>query len=367
MATIARLRTDQIQNGLIIDASDLNAEFDQLITEHNSKEARLDLIETGVITYTGIKSYANGIKTDTIDELGTGNGVTIDSTVLQDGSIQLDGIGSDFASVDTGTDEITTAVDHGLATEDAIKFRNAGGALPNPLNTTTVFFARNISTFVITVHPTAADAAANTNTVDLTTAGTGTNTIIKRPVNTPDGVVYYDPALDDIRGFINGTETSLTSQGFFDGYILIVDEKTAGTDGGGFTTGADRTRDLNQEKADTGNHATLASDQITLLAGTYITNINAPGFDVRLHQAWLQNITDASEELPGRSAFSNASSSAGGQGDSIIWGKFTITDTKTFEVQHRGSQTRGTDGFGLAANFVSVETYTVAQFWRLRD
>ena len=68
-----------------------------------------------------------------------------------------------------------------------------------------------------------------------------------------------------------------------DGYILIRDEKASGTTGGTFTSGAWQTRDLNTEVVDTGNHASVATNQITLAAGTYRFRIVAPAHLV-LHQ-----------------------------------------------------------------------------------
>jgi hypothetical protein len=47
---------------------------------------------------------------------------------------------------------------------------------------------------------------------------------------------------------------------------------------------------------------------------------------------------------------------------SIISGRFTIASQKVFEVQHRCSATRNTDGFGTACSFDEVEVYTIAKF-----
>lgn len=149
-------------------------------------------------------------------------------------------------------------------------------------------------------------------------------------------------------------------------YILIVDEKSSGTNGGDFNSGAWRTRTLNTEKADTGNHATINSNQITLLAGTYRCRITAPAFNIQAHKARLRNITDSATILVGTSTWSTFSASplAGTQSESIIIGSFVLAGTKTLEIQHYCGATQGANGFGVASSTGEVEVYTIAEFWR---
>lgn len=146
-------------------------------------------------------------------------------------------------------------------------------------------------------------------------------------------------------------------------YIELRDEKAAGTDGGGFTSGAWQKRDLNTEHADTGGHASLASSQITLAAGTYVADIVCPAGVVDNHQARLYNVTDAATALVGTSMFCASGSTQYTQ--SQITGRFTIAVSSTFEVQHRCQTTKATDGLGNACNFGEVEVYTVARFWKV--
>lgn len=144
-------------------------------------------------------------------------------------------------------------------------------------------------------------------------------------------------------------------------YIVIREKQTLGTYGGTFTSGADQTRLLNEELVDTGGHASLASNQITLAAGTYRFNIRAPAFAVDQHVAWLYNVTDSTDVEIGTAEFLN--NALGTQGHSTIIGRMTIAATKVFEVRHRCTTTRATDGFGTRSN-LKAEVYTVAQFWR---
>jgi hypothetical protein len=153
--------------------------------------------------------------------------------------------------------------------------------------------------------------------------------------------------------------------GLYSAYVLVKDEKTAGTEGGAFTSGAWRTRDLNTEVVDSGNHASLSSNQLTLDAGTWDFRITCPAFDVDSHQARLQNVTDATTAATGTSEFTSSANNPSNH--SFVVGSVTIAASKTFEVQHRCQTTRATNGFGAASNAgftVDRETYTIAEFFK---
>ncbi|PIY17484.1 hypothetical protein CO112_00865 [Candidatus Dojkabacteria bacterium CG_4_9_14_3_um_filter_150_Dojkabacteria_WS6_41_13] len=146
-------------------------------------------------------------------------------------------------------------------------------------------------------------------------------------------------------------------------YIHIRDQKAQNTNGGGFTLGAWRTRDLNTILSDETGVVTLSSNQITLPAGTYRVNIIAPAVMVSNHQAILKNITDNTTTLVGTSEYNRTGGTYYAQTLSTIKGSFTIASPKVFEVQHMSSGTNAADGFGHAAN-VTTEVYTDAEFWK---
>ena len=83
-----------------------------------------------------------------------------------------------------------------------------------------------------------------------------------------------------------------TSDISFTAYAVIADQKTSGTDGGTFTSGAWRTRDLNTEVTDVDNIVSISSNQFTLQAGTYLIKARATAYDCDRHQLRLRNITD---------------------------------------------------------------------------
>jgi len=133
----------------------------------------------------------------------------------------------------------------------------------------------------------------------------------------------------------------------------LKDVKPSGTVGGTFTSGSYQTRVLNTLEGDS-EFVTLASNQFTLPKGEYILEAVCPGFLVSNHKARLQNITDALTVSLG----SYAQTSAACLNHSFIYAKFQVLDQKTFEIQHRCSTTRASDGFGSAASFGDDEIFT---------
>lgn len=131
------------------------------------------------------------------------------------------------------------------------------------------------------------------------------------------------------------------------GVIHVQDQKAANTDGGNFTSGGDRTRVLNTVVINTISGASLASNQVTLPAGTYTVVGSAPGYQCGFHRTWLFNVTDTATTLLGSSE-DQAGSIV--QTRSHVQGGFTIAGDKVFELRHRCTTTRNTDGLGRSVN-----------------
>jgi len=132
----------------------------------------------------------------------------------------------------------------------------------------------------------------------------------------------------------------------------VKDVKTAASFGGTFTSGAWRTRDLNTLTGATGS-VSVATNQITLTAGTYHIEATAPAANVNGHQSRFQNITDATTEILGSSEY--VSSAANTNTISRCTGVITVASTKVYEFQHRCQTSAGSFGYGLSSNF-SVDT-----------
>ena len=147
-------------------------------------------------------------------------------------------------------------------------------------------------------------------------------------------------------------------------YGIFKDVKAANTAGGGFTNGAWRIRDLNDSQTNISG-ASLATNQITLPAGTYKIHATVPCYAGGAHKAKLYNVTDASDEIVGASA---AALNAGPeQTVSVIFGVFTITSAKVFEIRHQCTVTQAVNGYGIQSNFAVDEVYTQVELIKTAD
>jgi hypothetical protein len=144
---------------------------------------------------------------------------------------------------------------------------------------------------------------------------------------------------------------------------FIKDEKTSGTNGGGFSNGAWRTRVLNTLTSTSSDvSVTLSSNQLIIEPGVYIINIVCPAYDVNSHAARLFNVTDNVSSISGSSSYSSiATGLAVGGGVSvtvsIIKGVINISSQKTFRVEHICTKSNTGDGFGIATG-LATEVYT---------
>jgi len=159
----------------------------------------------------------------------------------------------------------------------------------------------------------------------------------------------------------HSTGKGLTAAGSSIPYVNIQDQKTSGTAGGGTTAGSWVQHALTTEVQDTANVATLTSNQIALLAGTYRTNFYAVGYATGVHQSRLQNVTDGTTLVLGISSQTNnayaiTSSSHGS-------GRFTLAAGKTLELQMRVGTNRASDGFGSPVGW-GTEVYAVIEFFK---
>ena len=170
--------------------------------------------------------------------------------------------------------------------------------------------------------------------------GTGADTFDKLTVGANDTILVADSST------ATGLKWATASAGAT--YAVFQNKLTAGNAEGSFTSGAFRTRALNTSQYNGITGASLASNQITLAAGTYFIEATTTAYSVNYNVARFYNITDSSVALLGDSAYAD-STYAGTEGSSV-YGVFTIAGQKTFELQHACSTTRNGDGFGVGLN-----------------
>lgn len=156
--------------------------------------------------------------------------------------------------------------------------------------------------------------------------------------------------------------TSFKRQDVLSNIAVIEEQQAQNTAGGTFTSGADRTRVLNTEVTDLSGLVTVASNQILITnAGTYEIDWSAPAYRVDSHQSFLYNITSSAEVKRGTTEYTTGNvATTRSTGRTIV----VLAATATFEIRHRCTTTRATDGLGLQANF-GTEVYTRATVRKL--
>ena len=154
---------------------------------------------------------------------------------------------------------------------------------------------------------------------------------------------------------------------------VIADVKSSGTNGGGFTNGAWRTRDLNTVISDPDYIVTIESDthtvsghtsryKFTLGAGTYLISWSAGVYKVGSHVTRLYDVTGTASLGYGMSGFGGTGNESQNQSP----GSFIHAPTanNTYEIQHQSGSTQGTNGFGVA-NGISDNIYTKVVIYKL--
>jgi hypothetical protein len=155
---------------------------------------------------------------------------------------------------------------------------------------------------------------------------------------------------------------TVTGIGLFLSYAIIADRKTQGTNGGTFTLGAWRERDLQTEIADPDGIVSIALNQFTLAAGTYFISWRCPAYSIGNHKSRLYNVTDAAEVEVGMSS-TDGTYPVG----SVSFGsaRTTIAGSKAFSIEHRSSQTEASTGFGYNSGFPGAnEQYTTVEIYK---
>jgi hypothetical protein len=133
------------------------------------------------------------------------------------------------------------------------------------------------------------------------------------------------------------------------------DEKAADSQGGTFTSGAWRTRDINVLECP-GGWCSLSSNQLTLMPGTYFLFSSCPAVSVRNHQTGLYNISASNFVAMGTIMYAYETSA--GNCSSQVIALLSLSESQTFEIRHQGNLTCNNDGFGVRAVFGEKGVYT---------
>ena len=160
------------------------------------------------------------------------------------------------------------------------------------------------------------------------------------------------------------SDINLISTGIlYESRAVIVEEQASGDnahDGASFTSGDWRDRILNTELSDPDGIASLSSNAITLVNGTYDIEFRAPAMRCGRHVARLQETTGDNTVGIGQSFMVNTGDSHSSSPSIGFAMNVACTGSNNvFKVQHQCSDTRGTYGFGHYNGFATSYYTTV--------
>ena len=160
------------------------------------------------------------------------------------------------------------------------------------------------------------------------------------------------------------SDGSVTGAGLFSSYAKIVDQKSANTNGGSFSNGDWRTRDLNTELWDADGIVSISSNQFTLQAGTYYVSWICPAYFVDRHQSRLYNVTDSSTVQASGASYASSSGDSS-ESNSLGSARLTISGAKAFEIQHRSQSSNTSNGFGNGnQDWGESSIFTQVEIWK---
>tara|TARA_Y100000004_G_scaffold66037_1_gene74097 strand:+ start:913 stop:1572 length:660 start_codon:yes stop_codon:yes gene_type:complete len=159
---------------------------------------------------------------------------------------------------------------------------------------------------------------------------------------------------------ISGANLTGISAGLNASYAKLTDTKGSTTQGGSFTNGDWRTRDINTEDTDPDGIVSISSNQFTLQAGTYYIHAQCCAVGVNNHSARIYNTTDSSTTLTG---LSNKTQEENVSSYAQVMGQFTISGAKVFELQHRCQDTVTTHGFGAYSSW-NANVYSIIEIYK---
>ena len=165
---------------------------------------------------------------------------------------------------------------------------------------------------------------------------------------TATGSGTTDPALD------GGVNYVLVSMGLYP-ELVVAHRLASGTNGGTSVSATWNTRPFNVTDVNSIGGASIASNVITLPAGTYKLRGRAPGNNPNGHQLRFRNTTDSTNAVVGGN--STMTGGINTQTDAAIEGQFTIASTKTFSLEHWVNAGATNTGLGAAVSSGAGEVY----------
>jgi len=142
--------------------------------------------------------------------------------------------------------------------------------------------------------------------------------------------------------------------------------ETSSTAGGTCTTGSFQTRKMNTlENPASYSWISLASNQITLGAGTYLIEGFGAFYQTDACKLKIRNITDSTDELLGHSNYFWSAAGDNQSAHGHIDGQITLAAQKVLELQYRvNNNSGGSNGLGYPAGY-GTEVYAVLKITKV--
>jgi len=150
--------------------------------------------------------------------------------------------------------------------------------------------------------------------------------------------------------------------GLFSSYALVIDQKSANTDGGTFTQDAWQTRDLNTEGYDPDGIVSVSSNKFTLGAGSYLIKWSCPAYKANKNASRLYDVTNSAAITPVGSA-EHLGTTVAIQTRSTGAARVTPSGSTEYRIEHHCTTTRADNGFGFSTN-LQAEVYTIGEIYK---
>lgn len=146
-------------------------------------------------------------------------------------------------------------------------------------------------------------------------------------------------------------------------YIYCNDQQANNVNGGSAVIGI-QTRVMNTKVQDTHSLGTLATNVLTIPAGTWYCRAVGPVFAIGRTRLQIWNSTDAANLILGPSEYTDVANLV--SINTRLQGIFTIAASKGITVRQWCQAARATNGLGVASNSgLGVEIYTELELWKL--
>jgi glucose/arabinose dehydrogenase len=135
-------------------------------------------------------------------------------------------------------------------------------------------------------------------------------------------------------------------------FAIFNETQASTTQGGSSVSGSLQKRTLNTTVINTITGCSIASSVITLPAGTFLVEANAPFLQSVFAKIILRNTTASTNAIIGLSAYVSSAEDAVYMG--LLSGTVTTTASTNFELQYQVHTSKATQGLGVASSFSSI-------------